>query len=178
MTSGLRKIVFFVLLLGVACVAYQFMIKPANRNLAEMKAKVEEKTSKLAEFEEATAAAEGLNKQVEELREAIAFFESKLPPTSEIDKVLRDVTVIGEKQGLKPKTIRTLRRKDNSGYVEQPLSMELTGDFSSFYAFLLELEKLPRIMKIRELKLRKENGYEGAVSTDFIVSIFFQNKNS
>jgi type IV pilus assembly protein PilO len=178
MTSGLRKIVFFVLLLGVACVAYQFMIKPANRNLAEKKTKVEEKAAKLAEFEEATAAAEGLNKQVEELREAIAFFESKLPPTSEIDKVLRDITVIGEKNGLKPKTIRTLRRSDNSGYIEQPLRMQLMGDFSSFYAFLLELEKLPRIMKIRELKLQKQNDYEGAVSTDFIVSIFFQNKNS
>lgn len=178
MTSGMRKVVFFVLLVGVACVAYQFMIKPANRHLAEQKARVEEKAARLAEFEQATAATQGLSKQVELLRQAVTFFESKLPPTSEIDKVLRDVTVIGEKQGLKPKTIRTLKRKDNSGYVEQPLKMELVGNFNSFYAFLLELEKLPRIMKIRELKLQKENKFEGAVKTDFVVSIFFQNKTS
>jgi Tfp pilus assembly protein PilO len=112
------------------------------------------------------------------LQQAVAFFESKLPPTSEIDKVLRDVSVIGEEQGLKPKTIRTLKRMDNSGYVEQPLKMELVGNFNSFYAFLLELEKLPRIMKIRELKLQKEDRSEGGVKTDFVISIFFQNKIS
>ncbi|MHC4153335.1 MAG: type IV pilus inner membrane component PilO [Planctomycetota bacterium] len=178
MTSALRKVVFFILLVGVACVAYQFMIKPANKHLAEQKARVEEKTARLAEFERATAAAEGLNRQVEMLQQAVQFFESKLPPTSEIDKVLRDITVISEKQGLKPKTIRTLKRKDNSGYVEQPLKMELVGNFNSFYDFLLQLEKLPRIMKIRELKLQKENQYEGEVKTDFVVSIFFQNKTS
>jgi len=176
MTSGLRKVVFFILLLGVAYVAYQFMIKPANTHLAEHKAKVQTKLGRLAEFEEATAAAQGLSKQVEQLQEAIGFFESKLPPTSEIDKVLRDVTVIGEEQGLKPKTIRTLKRKDNSGYIEQPLRMELVGNFNSFYSFLLELEKLPRIMKIRELEVNKQARHEGQITTDFIVSIFFQNK--
>jgi Tfp pilus assembly protein PilO len=159
MTSALRKVVFFILLVGVACVAYQFMIKPANKHLAEQKARVDEKVARLAEFERATTAAEDLSKQVEMLQQAVAFFESKLPPTSEIDKVLRDVSVIGEKQGLKPKTIRTL----------------MVGNFNSFYAFLLELEKLPRIMKIRELKLQKEDRSEGGVKTDFVISIFFQN---
>jgi type IV pilus assembly protein PilO len=178
MTSGLRKIVFFVLLVGVACVAYQFMIKPANKTFADQKAKVDEKLDKLAEFEQATSAAESLNKQLEELQQAVEFFESKLPPTSEIDKVLRDVTVISEEQGLKPKTIRTLKRKDNSGYIEQPLNMELVGDFTSFYSFLLELEKLPRIMKMRELQLTKHKDEEGKIATKFTVSIFFQNKSS
>jgi type IV pilus assembly protein PilO len=176
MTSGLRKVVFFILLVGVACVAYQFMVKPANKHLADHKAKVQTKLAKLAEFEKATAAAEGLSKQLEQLQEAIEFFESKLPPTSEIDKVLRDVTVIGEKQGLKPKTIRTLKRKDNSGYIEQPLKMELVGNFNSFYSFLLELEKLPRIMKIRELQVKKQTGHEGQITADFTVGIFFQSK--
>jgi len=176
MASALRKIVFFVLLVGVACVAYEFMIKPANKNLAAQKAQVEAKLAKLAEFEEAVSAAEDLSKQLTELEEAIKFFESKVPPTSEIDKVLRDVTVISEMQGLKPKTIRTLKQKQNSGYVEQPLKMELVGNFNSFYSFLLELENLPRIMKIRELELAKQSGEEGRISTEFVVSIFFQNK--
>ena len=178
MTSGLRKAVLFALLLGVAVVGYQYMIKPANKRLAEAKNRVQVKLTKLAEFEKATAAAEDLTKQLEQLQQAIDFFESKLPPTSQIHEVLQQVTVIAQKNGLKPKTIRTLAQKDNSGYVEQPLKMELQGNFNSFYSFLLELEKLPRIMKIRELKLDKQTGGEGHVAADFIVSIFFQNKTS
>ena len=178
MAMYLRKIVFFVLLLGVAYIAYQYMIKPANRNLAEKKIQIEKKLAKLAEFEKATAAAESLSKQLEQLQESIEFFESKLPPKSEIDKVLHDVTLIVQKQNLRSKRILRLKEKDNSGYIEQPLKMELEGNFNSFYSFLLELEKLPRIMKIRELKLEKQTDDEGQISSDFIVSIFFQNKTS
>jgi Tfp pilus assembly protein PilO len=56
--------------------------------------------------------------------------------------------------------------------------MKLEGDFNSFYSFLLELEKLPRIMKIRRLELGKQAESEGQIAVDFIVSIFFQNKTS
>jgi len=175
MTSGLRKFVFFVVLVGLALAAYELMIKPANKSLAEQKSRMDNKLAKLSEFKTATSAAEGLSKQLEELQKAIDFFESKLPPTSEIDKVLRDVTVIGEEQGLKAKMIRTLQKKDNNGYIEQPLKMELVGNFKSFYSFLLELEKLPRIMKIRQLELKKQTKGAEQITTSFIVGIFFQN---
>lgn len=178
MTSSFRKIVFFVLLIGVSLAGYQYMIKPANKHLSEAKGRVDTKLAQLAKFEEAASAAEDLAKQLEKLQEAIAFFESKLPPTSQIHEVLEQVTVIAQKQGLKPKTIRTMTKKDNSGYVEQPLKMQLEGNFSAFYSFLLELEKLPRIMKIRELKLEKQKDSDGQIAADFIVSIFFQNQTS
>jgi len=175
MTSGFRKAMFSALLFGVAVVAYQRMIKPANSRLADTKGRLETKLAQLAKFGKAATAVDDLTKQLEQLEEAVKFFESKLPPKSQIHKVLKQVTVIAQKQGLKPKTIRTLKKKDNSGYIEQPLKMELVGNFSSFYSFLLELEKLPRIIKIRELKLDKQIISEGQISADFIISIFFQN---
>jgi type IV pilus assembly protein PilO len=178
MTGNFRKVVFFVLLLGVAVVGYQYMIRPANEHLAEVKGRVDTKFAQLSKFQQATAAAEDLSKQLDQLEEAIGFFESRLPPKSQIHEVLEQVTVIAQKEGLEPKTIRTLRDKNNSGYIEQPLKMELVGNFSSFYSFLLELENLPRIMKIRELNLEKQKTDEGRVVADFIVSIFFQNKVS
>ena len=178
MTSNLRKLVFFVIVVGVALVAYQYMIKPANEDLAKTKDKLRQNLEKLQEFEKATAAAEDLSKQLEQLQEAIRFFESKLPPTSEMHKVLKNVTVIAQKQGLRPTAIKTLKQKNNSGYVEQPLEMQLVGNFNSFYSFLLELEKLPRIMKIRQLKLDKTKQQEGQIAADMVVSIFFQNKPS
>jgi type IV pilus assembly protein PilO len=176
MTSSLRKAVFFILLVAVAMAGYQYMIKPANQHLAEAKQRVDGKRAKLTEFEEATAKADDLNKQLAQLQEAIRFFESKLPPTSEIHKVLEQVTVVAQKQGLRPQTIRTLVPKDSNGYIEQPLEMKWIGDFNSFYSFLLEIEKLPRIMKLRQLNLEKESNGEGEVGANFILSIFFQNK--
>lgn len=176
MTGGLRKAVFFALVIGLTVVGYQYMIKPANTNLAEAKARVDVKLAKLAEYEKATAAAEDLTKQLAQLEEAISFFESRLPPKSQIHQVLEQVTMIAQKEGLKPKTIRTLATKDNGGYIEQPLAMELTGNFKAFYSFLLELEKLPRIMKLRELDIDKQVKDEGQIDAKFVVSIFFQHE--
>jgi type IV pilus assembly protein PilO len=51
--------------------------------------------------------------------------------------------------------------------------MELHGNFNSYYAFLLELEQLDRITKIRELELKKSDR-EGQTEATFVMSIFFQ----
>ncbi|MHC4259521.1 MAG: type IV pilus inner membrane component PilO [Planctomycetota bacterium] len=178
MKSGVRKIVFFVVLVGVAYLAYQYWIKPVNERLAEQKTRLHVKLGKIEDAEKTIPSAEEVARQLEKLEEAVQFFESRLPHTSEIDKVLHDVTVIVQNQGLRSKRVLRLQKKDDSGYIEQPLKMELVGDFNSFYSFLLELEELPRIMKIRELELDKQTEHEGQIAANFILSIFFQNKTS
>jgi type IV pilus assembly protein PilO len=175
MSSNSRKILFFILLVGMAYVSYAYMIKPANVHLSEQKKNVAQKREKLNELEKAMVTANDLKIQLDKIEEAIRIFESKLPPTNEINTVLKDITLIARKHGLASKTIRTLKIKENRGYIEQPLEMELNGNFNSYYAFLLELEKLDRITKIRELKLFKQSKQEGRTDARFVVSVFFQN---
>ena len=146
----------------------------ALKMLSKQRADMEKQKSKLNELERATTTAEDLTEQLKKIEEAIDVFESKLPPSSEIHTVLENVTLIAQRHGLTPKTIRTLKNEENRGYIEQPLEMELDGNFNSYYAFLLELEKLDRITKIRELSLHKKSKEEGQTEARFIMSIFFQ----
>lgn len=173
MTSSMRHLIFFVLIVGMAYVSWAYMIKPANEYLTKERAQMEVQRSKLNELENASVAAEDLSAQLKKIEEAIQIFESKLPPSSEIHTVLQNVTLIAQRHGLTPKTIRTLKSEQNRGYIEQPLEMELDGNFNSYYAFLLELEKLDRITKIRELTLKKSD-QEGQTKAKFVMSIFFQ----
>jgi Tfp pilus assembly protein PilO len=152
------------------------MFKPVNANLNQQKAKVQAQMAKLQELEKATKAARDLDAQMAQLKDAISFFDSKLPPHSQIHKVLEQVTLIAQKQGLKTKTIQTLKKNDCSGYIEQPIKMELYGNFDAYYSFLLELEQMPRITKIREMDLKKDQYSEGVTTASFVVSIFFQNQ--
>ncbi len=62
----------------------------------------------------------------------------------------------------------------SNGYIELPLKMELSGNFKSYYSFLLELEQLDRITKVRELNIQKSKDGQGQVEASFVVSIFFQ----
>lgn len=176
MSSGMRKVVFFLALVGIAYGAWAYMIKPANQALAAQKAEVQKKLQKLQELEKAKAAAKDLDQQLRQLEDAVAFLESKLPHESEIHQVLREVTEIVHRNSLKPKTIKTLKPVASNGYIEQPLKMELDGSFTSYYSFLLELERMERLTRICELSLTKDRDRDGNISASFTVSIFFQNK--
>ena len=178
MTSNMRKIIFVVVIIGLLYVSYAYMIKPANAELVRKRGKVTEKSAKLAQLQRAPIAVEDMKKQLVRLEEGVEFLESKLPPKSEIHTVLEDVTLIAQKQGLITKSIRTLKQKNNNGYIEQPLKMELNGDFESYYSFLLELEKIDRITKIQELSLKKDTKREGYAQASFVMSIFFQNSGT
>ena len=114
MNSNLRKLIFFVVVIGVALIAYRYMIKPANESLAKSKNNLRKNLETLQKIEEQTAAAKDITEQLEQLQEAMEYFESKLPPTSEIDTVLKNVTLIAQKQGLQSKAIKTLKQKEVS----------------------------------------------------------------
>ena len=177
MNTGLRKIVFFLALIGMSYLGWAYMIKPANAALADQRVELQKNMAKLNELERVKADTENLEIQIQQMDEAIKFFENKLPHRSEIHKVLAQVTEIVKKNNLNPKTNKTQSIKNSTGYIELPLKMQLTGGFNSYYAFLLELEKMDRITKIRELEIKEEKDKSGDITADFIISIFFQDAN-
>lgn len=178
MNSGIRHLVFFALIGAMIYISYAFMIQPANEHLAQQRVQMESKRAKLAELAKETADSEDLNARLEELERTIHEIESKLPPSSEVHTVLENVTLIAQRHGLAPKSIKALDCKDNRGYIEQPLEMEVHGNFSSYYSFLLELERMNRITKVRKLELKKKSKEEGQTEARFVMSIFFQSKQA
>lgn len=178
MNNTIIKILFFVALIGLAFISNAKMIKPANAEMETQKQMLAEKQTQLKKLMDAPGATEDLKKQLDRLSQAVTFFESKLPDASQIDAVLQNVAVIAAENELESKTIRTVRTKQNSGYIELPIKMELNGNFDSFYSFLLQLEQLDRITKIRELNLEKDKDAEGRVKAAFVLSIFFQDASA
>jgi type IV pilus assembly protein PilO len=173
----MRKVIFFMALIGMAYLGWAYMIKPANAALSAKKIQLQKDLAKLNELQKEKANAENLSEQIQQMEQAIEFFENKLPHKSQIHQVLAQVTEIINRHNLKPKTNKTDKIKEHSGYVELPLKMELEGGFNSYYSFLLELEKLDRITKIRELTVKEEKDTPGSVNAEFTMSIFFQQAN-
>ena len=83
-----------------------------------------------------------LPSEIEKLRKAISFFEGKLPEEKEMDKVLREVWQIAEKNGLTTKSVRSLKPVAGNDYSEQPIRMVITGGFGGYYNFLRDVEGL------------------------------------
>jgi type IV pilus assembly protein PilO len=176
MKLGLRELLFLVLLLAVPSGAYFWIFKPANQRIEQQRQDIEAKVQKLESLRKALGGIEDLGAEVDKLQEAVSFFEAKLPQHHEIHQVLKKVTMIAEKHHLDTKLFKTLKPEVSAGYSEQPIEMSLLGDFDSFYQFLLELEKMQRITKVKIMDLEKSKEKEGMTKSDMELSIYFDNE--
>ncbi len=182
MKFGLREIIFTALLTAIPAGAWWFVFHPSNIRNAEMVEQIDLKRMKLKELNRATGTIGSLKKEIAALARAIEFLRSRLPDAKEIDKVLQEIWRLAEANQLNTKSIRTLQRVQGQGFdaggarhSEQPIGIELEGNFMGFYAFLQSLENQPRIMRIRKMTLEKPKTFaEGTVRANFDMSIFFE----
>jgi type IV pilus assembly protein PilO len=174
MKFGIRELLFVCVMLGLLGSTWFFVFKKANARRAELQNSIQAKQTALTNLKQSTAGIDDLNRKIAELQQAITFFESKLPQEKEVDKILKEVWQMAEANSLQTKTIKTLKSERNANYSEQPIQMSLGGDFNGFYAFLLQLEKLPRITRVMQMDLQKISGRDGEMTAQMTLSIFFE----
>ena len=174
MKFGLREIIFVAAMVGLLACSYLLVFKKAAQRRADITADIAKKQRDLVELDRATAGIADVSKKIDDLQKAIEFFESKLPQAKEIHVVLKDVTDKARDNNLTVKTFRTGTSRRFANYSEQPIQMSLSGDFNGFYSFLLQLEKLPRITRLTQMKLEKINDKDGQMQAQMTLSIFFE----
>lgn len=173
MRFGVREVMFVVLLIAIPTGAYWWIFKPANDRMEKQRCETEAKSQKLANLQKALVGIKDLNKEVDKLQGAVSFFHNKLPKHHEIHHVLEQVTKIAEKHRLETRNFKTDKPISGPAYSEQPIEMEIFGNFNSYYQFVLDLERLPRITKVREMELKKDKDQEGKMSAKMKMSIYF-----
>lgn len=180
MRFGTRELIFLVLLMAVPVGAYFSPmdmpvpgLKRLNAQIAEAQADIDRKREKLGQLEAATQNLDSLTAEIDKLTEAIAMFEQKLPAQQEVEVILRDVWQLAANHNLTPRRIRTDEITATAEYAELPIRMDIDGNFDGFYAFLLELEQLPRITRLPSMTLTKNRTEEGNMEADIVLSIFF-----
>jgi len=174
MKFGIREIIFVLVMLALLGSTNYFVFSKSNKRKADRLADIHTKQSALGNLQQATAGISDLNRKIDELQKAITFFESKLPQEKEVDKILREVWQMAEANSLTTRTIKTMKSERGPNYSEQPIQMSLSGDFNGFYSFLLQLEKLPRITRVTQMKLEKINDHDGEMQAQMTLSIFFE----
>lgn len=173
MRLGLRELLFLGLMIGLLGASF-FVFKKLTTKRDDLVAGTTRMQKAMGDLKQATAGIEDLGRRIEELKRAINFFESKLPQEKEVDKILKEVWQIAEANALTTKTVKTLRSERAASYCEQPIEMSLSGDFNGFYAFLLQLEKLPRITRVTNMSLQKITDRDGAMQAKLTLSIYFE----
>ena len=174
MRIGIRELIFLLLLVAMPVAAYFFVFEPRAVANEVKRQEIAQKQQKLQELEAATRNIEDLGAEIDLLTEAIDVFEQKLPAKREVEVILKEVWELATKHNLTPRSVRTDKPVDTAHYGELPILMRIVGDFDGFYEFLREVERLSRITRMPQMRLRKIETEQGQMEAELTLSIFFE----
>lgn len=176
MKFGIRELLFLAVMLGLIGASY-FVFNKSKAKLNDYRADTAAKQKVLNDLRQSTAGIVDWNKKIDELQKAITFFESKLPPEKEVDKILTDVSQLANANALETRLVKPLKSERAASYSEQPIEMSLSGNFNGFYVFLQQLENMPRITRVTNMALSKITDQDGAMQAKLTLSIYFEPDN-
>jgi len=172
-----------IVLLAVPVASWWYVFKPRNAEIAQAKIEVITKQNKLDKLEEVAKRIDDIGLAIEQGQIAVELIEAKLPNKQQVDVILQNVWQLADQNRLTVKSIKSEKPVSAATYMEQPLKMKIEGRFNGFYQFLLELENLPRITRIHQMKMERmstDNGsgsdsYDpGLMKAEFTLSIYFE----
>jgi type IV pilus assembly protein PilO len=174
MKIGLREIIFFKLMLGLLLASYFFGLKRMGEKKLSLEQDITIKQQRLADLARASRDIEDMTARLGKLQQAIQVFEKKLPAEQEVDSILSNVTTLVERHKLHSKSFKpNPKAVVGPNFRERQIELTLSGNFFGFYAFLRDLERLERIIKITDMKLTRIDDQDGQMQAVMKLSIFF-----
>jgi len=87
---------------------------------------------------------------------------TKLPSSSQVNELLKDITVKAKTNGIEISTFERQNDIAQSLYIEVPVAMKMKANFFPLMIFFNELARMERIVNISDLSLKraKEGGLE------------------
>ena len=146
--------------LAVLALGYFVVIRSQLEAIANAQAKEQ---SLLNEFKEKDSKLRNLQQYQTQLQEMEANFNQQLeqlPKETEIPSLVEDINLTGVNSGLKFKNIRLENEVKQEFFIEQPISIEATGDYHAFGAFTTGIAALPRIVTLHDFTVEAKQDTE------------------
>ena len=183
MRFGIREAVFFIVLLAVPAVSLFYVFQPRNHEIQQALKEISVKQARLEQLDRMKERIDDIGLKIEEGREWIGRIEEKLPSEQDVHVILEQVSQLAKHNHQTVKSVKSDKPVPAALYRELPLKMVMEGEFDGFYQFLLDLENLPRIIRIHELSLQRAGSHGGPQTSDlppgsmkaeFTLSIYFE----
>ncbi len=157
MNHTIRQVAFFAVLLAVPLGAWAFVFKPRNTEIAMARADVDLRLAQLDELREVESINDDLEKTLEQLDLALNELRARIPDAAGIEDILRRIAEITQENRLVVRSFKREKTIPSAHYVEMPLKTVIEGSFEGIHRFLVDLERIPRITRILDMKIENPN---------------------
>ncbi|MFN3395289.1 MAG: type 4a pilus biogenesis protein PilO [Thermodesulfovibrionales bacterium] len=139
----------------ITAIVVIFLILPKDKEIRRLNAEITKQENEIAKDQAKAAKLDILKKENERLRMRLDELKLQLPEEREISGLLKQVSDLGIRSGLKIILWKPEQKKDHpSGIIyEIPVNVELSGSYHNLGIFFSSLTKLNRIVNIGDIKL-------------------------
>jgi type IV pilus assembly protein PilO len=144
---------WILIILFIFALGYFLLIKKQIEAISNSNA---QEQNLLNEFREKDSKLRNLQQYQIQLQEMEANFNQQLeqlPKETEIPGLVEDINVTGVNSGLKFNNIRLEAEVKQEFFIEQPISIQATGDYHSFGSFMSSVAALPRIVTVHDFNI-------------------------
>lgn len=173
MRIGPREGVTFAAVLAIPVLSYALVFRPQNAAIDAAKNEITHKRDRLDQLRKETSQNADLERANQEIAERVSEIEGRLPNEKGVDLIVKQVSSLAISAGLEPPTLKSGKPLEAAQYREQPLEMTTRGTFPGLYMFLQELERLPRVTRITDMQVRRDEK-NGGLFVNFTLSIYFR----
>jgi len=139
----------------ISALVVVLLILPKSKETARLGAEITKQENQIATDQVKASKLETLKAENEKLKKRLDELKLQLPEEKEVTSLLKQVSDLGIRAGLKIVSWKPEQKKDHpSGIIyEIPVSVELSGPFHNLGVFFSSLTKLNRIVNISDIKL-------------------------
>ncbi|HXX58438.1 MAG TPA: type 4a pilus biogenesis protein PilO [Thermodesulfovibrionales bacterium] len=132
-----------------------FLILPKYQEIQKLRAEITNQENEIAKDRAKAARLSTLKIENEQLKKRLEELKLQLPEEKEVSGLLKQVSDLGIRSGLKILSWKPEQKKDYPGGIiyEIPVSVELSGGYHSLGIFFSSLTKLNRIVNISDIKI-------------------------
>jgi type IV pilus assembly protein PilO len=168
--------------MAVPIASYFFVFAPRNDEIAKARAEISAKNVRLENLRRLTSRIGDLGREIVEREEELERLNQKLPDREGVDRILEQVTQLAQKSNLAVRSVKGEKVVPAGMAMELPLKTTIEGNFDGYYQFLLDVEALPRITRVHQMKITKlgmgprddaNAMVGGSMRAEFTLSIYF-----
>lgn len=154
-----QKVLFMCLLMILMVVAFYFLhYQPYQEEMDKLNNDLAQQQQQLEEFELLKNNRAAVLAELEQRKRELLVAREQLPASAEIPSLLQRVHNLAKIAGLEILVFKRVPDVNRSYYTEIPVEMQLEGNFDQLADFFLAMGRLPRIINVRDITMKKMSG--------------------
>jgi type IV pilus assembly protein PilO len=151
----IRIIILLLIITVLSGAFWYFYWDPKSQELNKLETNLQKRTKLKNEYENIARELPKFEAEFDRLSKEFQEASKKLPVTKEIPALIDSIYSSINASGLKPISFVPRKEVQKDVYIEIPISLDVRGSYFELANFFDRLSKLPRIVNIRNLNLKR-----------------------